>query len=71
MKSFELNTRTLKRSRGEATIVAPAFSDMHAAKEVHVDPTATVDPSSDEDVVDLIVTPPLSLHAMMKSFMTT
>ena len=38
-----------------------------------MDPTAAVDPSwSDDDVdIDPIITPPLLLHAMMESFMTT
>ena len=36
-----------------------------------MDPTAAVDPSGDDDVVDPTVTPPLSLCAMMKSFTTT
>ena len=71
MKSFEPSTWTSKRPRGEASTATPASGDMATTEEVHVDPTATVDPSSDEDVVDLIVTPPLSLHTMMKSFMTT
>nr|POE86007.1 hypothetical protein CFP56_02378 [Quercus suber] len=44
---------------------------MPATKEVHVDPIAVVDPSSDDDVGDPIVTPPLSLCAMMESFMIT
>ena len=36
-----------------------------------MDATATVDHSSDDDTVDLTVTPPLSLRPMMDSFMTT
>ena len=46
---------------------------MPAAEETYMDPTAAVYPSwSDDDVdVDPIITPPLLLHAMMESFMTT
>ena len=69
MKSVELSIRTSKRSRGEATTATLAFGNMPAAEEVHVDPTTTVDPSGDDDVVDPIVTPPL--RAMMESFMNT
>ena len=71
MKSAEPSTRTSKRPRGEAFTTAPASGDMSAAEEVHVDPTAVVDPSGDDEVVDPTVTPPLSLRAMMESFMTT
>ena len=44
---------------------------MPTAEEAHVDPTATVDPSSRDDDVEATVTPPLSLCAMLGSFMTT
>ena len=71
MKSAEPSTGTSKRSRGEATVAASASGAMPIAKAVHVDPTAAVDPSSDDDVVDPTVTPPLSLCVMMESFMTT
>ena len=36
-----------------------------------MDPTEVVDPSGDDDTVDPTATPPLSLRAMMESFMTT
>ena len=71
MKSAEPSTRTSKRSRGEASSTAPTSGAMPATEEVHVDPTTVVDPFSDDDAVDLIVTPPFSLRAMMNSFMTT
>ena len=44
---------------------------MPAAEEVHVDPTAAMDPSGDDYHVDPTVTPPFSLYAMRESFMTT
>ena len=71
MKSAEPSTGTSKRSRGEATIAAPASSDLPDVEEVHVDPTEAVDPSGDDDTVDPTATTPLSLRAMMESFMTT
>ena len=71
MKSAEPSTGTSKRPRGEASTAALASGDIPTAKEVHVDPIATMDPFSDDDVVDPTVTSPLSLYAMMKSFMTT
>ena len=71
MKSAEPSTGTSKRPRGEASTATPTSSDMPTAKEVHMNPIATMDPSSDDDVVDPTVTSPLSLCAMMKSFMTT
>ena len=46
------------------------FGDQPAVEEIVVDPTATVDPAVD-DTVDPIVTPPLSLRAIMETFMTT
>ena len=71
MKSAEPSTWTSKRPRGEASTATPTSSDMPTAKEVHMNPIATMDPSSDDDVVDPTVVSPLSLYAMMKSFMTT
>ena len=44
---------------------------MPDAEETFVDLTATVDPSSGANDVNPTVTPPLSLRAMMESFMTT
>ena len=44
---------------------------MPTAEETFVDSIAIVDPSGGANDVDPIVTPSLSLHAMMKSFMTT
>ena len=61
MKSAEPSTRTSKRSRGEATVAASASGAMPIAKAVHVDPTAAVDPSSDDDAVEPTVTLPLSI----------
>ena len=71
MKSVEPNTRTSKRSRAKATATTPTSGAIPAAEEVHVDPTTAMDPSGDDDHVDPMVTPPLSLHAIMESFMTT
>ena len=71
MKSAEPSTGTSKRSRGEASSTAPTSGAMPTTDEVHVDPTTIMDPFSDDDAVDPIVTPPLSLRAMMNSFMTT
>ena len=39
-------------------------------EETFVDPTTAMDPSGGVDDIDPTVTPPLSLHAMMESFMT-
>ena len=36
-----------------------------------MDPTVAVDPVSDDDIADPIVTLPFSLHTMMETFMTT
>ena len=44
---------------------------MPAIEETFVDPTTTVDPSGGANDVDPTVAPPLSLRAMMQSFMTT
>ena len=44
MKCVKPSTGTPKRSRGEATTIAPASSDLPATEKVHVDRTATVDP---------------------------
>ena len=75
MKSVKPSTRTSKRPRVEASTAAPAFGDQPAAidpaKEIHVDPIAIVDPAGDAKTIDPIFTPPLSLYAMMETFMTT
>ena len=44
---------------------------MPVAEETFVDPIAVMDPSGGVDNVNTTVTPPLSLCAMMESFMTT
>ena len=44
---------------------------MLATEETFVDSTAAVDPAGDVEDVDPIVAPPLSLHVMMQSFITT
>ena len=62
---------TSKRPRVEASTIALAFGDQPAAEKIHVDPTTIVDPASDDDTVDPTDSPPLSLCAMMESFMTT
>ena len=75
MKNVEPSTGTSKRPRGEVSTAALVSSDQPAdvdpTKEVHVDPTTTVDPTSDAKTVDPTVTPPLSLCGMMETFMTT
>ena len=47
MKRAEPSTRTSKRPRDEASTATPVSSDMPAVEEVHVDPTAIVDPFGD------------------------
>ena len=49
MKSAELSTRTLKRSRGEASTTTATSGIMPVAKETFVDLTATVDPFGGTD----------------------
>ena len=71
MKSAEPSTGTSKRSRGEASTATPASGAMPATEETFVDPTATVDPSGGDNDVDPTIDPPLSLRAMMESFITT
>ena len=71
MNSAEPSTRTLKRSRGEASTTASASSAMFAVDETSVDLTAAVDPSGGANDVDPTITLPLSLCAMMETFMTT
>ena len=71
MKSAEPSIGTQKRSRGEASTTALAFGAMPVAEETFVDPIAVMDPSGGVDNVNPTVTPPLSLCAMMESFMTT
>ena len=71
MNNAEPSTRTLKRSRGDASTTSPASSAMPTAKETFVDLIAAVDPSGGADDVDPIVTPPFLLRATMESFMTT
>ena len=70
MKSAEPSTGILKKSRVAST-TARAFGAMPTVKETFVDPITAVDPSSGADDVDLTIAPPLSLRAMMESFMTT
>ena len=71
MKSVEPSIRTSKRSLGEASTTALASGAMPAIEEMFVDPNATVDSSGGAEDVDPSVAPPLSLCAMMQSFMTT
>ena len=70
MKSTELSIETSKRSRGEPA-TAPASGAMPNTEETFVDQTIIVDPSGGANDVDPTVTSPLSLRAMMESFMTT
>ena len=44
---------------------------MPTAEETFVDPTVDVDPSGGANDADPTIAPPLSLCAMMESFMTT
>uniref|UniRef100_A0A7N2M2N4 Uncharacterized protein n=1 Tax=Quercus lobata TaxID=97700 RepID=A0A7N2M2N4_QUELO len=60
-----------QRPRDEASTAAPATGDQPAIEEVHVDPTVSLDSASDDDTTNPIVTSPLSLRAMMETFMTT
>ena len=71
MKSVEQCTRTSKKPRGDASTTTPTSGDQPAVEEVHVDPTAVVDPAGDDDTADPTVTPPFSIRAMMESFMTS
>ena len=65
-----MSVGSLKRPRVQSTV-----GDVHA-EESPVDPTAaTADHGDDEVHVDTVaaepIVPPLSLHAMMETFMTT
>ena len=71
MKSVEPSIGTSKRPSGEASTTAPASGDQPATKEIYVDPTTAMDLASDDDTADPKITPPLSLCAMMGTFMTT
>ena len=71
MKSAEPSTEISKKSWREASTTAFASGAMPAAEETFMDLTTVVDPSSGADDVDPTVAPPLSLYAMMESFMTT
>ena len=50
-KSAKPSTRTSNRSRGEASTTALASSDQPTTEEIHVGPTAAVDPYAD-DIAD-------------------
>ena len=69
MKSAKPSTGTSKGPRGAST-VAPASGDQPTIEEILLDPTVAVDLAAD-DTTDPTVASPLSLHAMMKTFMTT
>ena len=76
MKSVKPSTRTLKRPRGEVSTVALASGDQRTTEEIPMNPTAAMDPTTivdptTDDTINSTVTSPLSLHAMMKTFMTT
>ena len=70
MKSAKPSTGTSKRSRVEASTTARAFGIVPTTEETFVDPTVAVDPSGGANDVNPTVAPPLSLRAMMESFMT-
>ena len=71
IKSAKASIGTSKRLRGETSTTAPISGTMPTAKETFVDLAAVVDPFDGVDDADPIVAPPLSLRAMMQSFMTT
>ena len=75
MKNAEPSTGTSKQPRVEASTTAPTTGDQHTAmdptEEIHVDPIAAVDLAADAETDDPTVAPPLSLQAMMETFMTT
>ena len=64
MKSAKPSNETSKGPRGAFT-VAPTSGDQPTTEEILVDPTAA------DDTTDPIVAPPLSLRAMMETFITT
>ena len=75
MKSVKPSTRTSKRPRGEVSTAALASGDQPTTKEIPMNPTAAMDPTiivdlATDDTINSTVTS-LSLHAMMKTFMTT
>ena len=49
MKSAKPSTRTLKRSRGEASTIAPTSGIMSVTEETFADPITTVDPFGGTD----------------------
>ena len=75
MKNAEPSTGTSKQPRVEASTTAPTTDDQHnamdPAEEIDVDPIAAVDLAADAETDDPTVAPPLSLQAMMVTFMTT
>ena len=75
MKNAEPSTGTSKQPRVEASTTAPTTDDQHTvmdpAEEIDVDPIAAVDLAADAETDDPTVGPPLSLQAMMVTFMTT
>ena len=76
MKNAKPSTATSKRPKVEASTIALATSDQLAAvdptiKDIHVDPTTTMNPTANAETDDPTVTPHLSLRAMMETFMTT
>ena len=69
MKSAKPSNETSKGPRGAFT-VAPTSGDQPTIEEILVDPTVVVDLAAD-DTTDPTVAPPLSLRAMMETFITT
>ena len=65
MKGAKPSTKTSKKARGEVSTTAPAFVDQLVVEEIVVVPTAALDP-----IANPIITP-LSLCAIMETFMTT
>ena len=65
-----LNQALRLQRNQEGKFLLLTFGDQLVVEEIVVDPTAAVDPVTD-DTVDPIVTPPLSLRAIMETFMTT
>jgi len=64
MKSAKPSTGTSKRPKGAST-ATPASGDQPTTEEILVDPTTA------DDTTDPTVAPPLSLRAMMETFMAT
>ena len=70
MKNAKPSTGTSKRPRVEASTTGDQHAAVDPTEEIHVDPIAAMDPNTNAETDDPTVTP-LSLRAMMETFMTT